>query len=85
MLFSPYTEDTIPIARGMVYPIGDQTIHGEPLIPYYMKVSVDTFVPAFGDTRLPIFSKANDTITLLKQSVWSFFQWPRCRISRILV
>nr|GEZ69790.1 hypothetical protein [Tanacetum cinerariifolium] len=36
-LFSPYTEDTMPIARGMVYPIGDGTIHGGPLIPYYMK------------------------------------------------
>ena len=85
MLFSPYTEDTTPIARGMVYPIGDGTIHGEPLVPFYMKVSVDTFVPAFGDTKLPILSKADDTITLLKQSVGSFFQWPRCRISRILV
>nr|GEZ03591.1 ulp1 protease family, C-terminal catalytic domain-containing protein [Tanacetum cinerariifolium] len=36
-LFSPYTEDMTPIARGMVYPIGDGTIHGGLLIPYYMK------------------------------------------------
>nr|GEZ55345.1 ulp1 protease family, C-terminal catalytic domain-containing protein [Tanacetum cinerariifolium] len=84
MLFSPYTEDSTPIARGMVYSIGDGTIYGEPLIPYYMKVSVDTFVAAFGDTKLPISSKANDTITMLKQSVGSFLQWLRCRISRIL-
>ena len=85
MLFSPYTEDMTPIARGMVYPVGDGTIHGEQLIPYYMKVSIDTFVPAFGDTKLPVLSKADDTITMLKQSVGSFLQWPRCRISRILV
>nr|GFC41062.1 ulp1 protease family, C-terminal catalytic domain-containing protein [Tanacetum cinerariifolium] len=84
-LFSPYTEDTTPIARGMVYPIGDGTIHGGPLIPYYMKVSIDSFVPAFGDTKLPVVSKADDTITLLEQSVGSFFQWPHCRISRTLV
>nr|GEV27200.1 ulp1 protease family, C-terminal catalytic domain-containing protein [Tanacetum cinerariifolium] len=74
----------MPIARGMVYPIGDGTIYGGPLIPYYIKVSIDSFVPAFGDTKLPVVSKANDTITLLEQSVWSFFQWPRCRISRTL-
>nr|GEZ67715.1 hypothetical protein [Tanacetum cinerariifolium] len=84
MLFSAYTEDSTPIARGMVYSIGDGTIHGEPFIPYYMKVSVDTFVAAFGDTKLPISSKADDTITMSKQSVGSFLQWPRCRISRIL-
>nr|GEU64695.1 ulp1 protease family, C-terminal catalytic domain-containing protein [Tanacetum cinerariifolium] len=83
-LFSPYTEDTTPIARGMVYPIGDGIIHGGPLIPYYMKASIDSFVPAFGDTKLPVVSKADDTITLLEQSVGSFFQWPRCRISRTL-
>lgn len=34
VLFSPYTEDTIPIARVMVYPIGDGNIHGGPLIPF---------------------------------------------------
>ncbi|GKA20627.1 hypothetical protein Tco_0700616 [Tanacetum coccineum] len=84
MLFSPYTEDKKPIARGMVYPIGDGTIHGGPLLPYYMKVSIDSFVPAFGGTKLPVPSKADDTITLLEQSVGSFFQWPRCRISRIV-
>nr|GEV17368.1 hypothetical protein [Tanacetum cinerariifolium] len=82
--FSPYTEDTTPIARGMIYPIGDGTIHGGPLIPYYMKVSIDSFVLAFGDTKLPVVSKADDTITLLEQSVMSFFQWPRCKISRTL-
>nr|GEU61963.1 ulp1 protease family, C-terminal catalytic domain-containing protein [Tanacetum cinerariifolium] len=80
-LFSPYTEDTTPIARGMVYPICDGTIHGGPVIPYYMKVSIDSFVPAFIDSKLPVVSKADDTITLLEQSVGSFFQWPRCRIS----
>ncbi|GJT39211.1 putative ribonuclease H-like domain-containing protein [Tanacetum coccineum] len=77
-------KDSTPIARGMVYLIGDGTIHGGPLIPYYMKVSVDTFVAAFGDTKLPIFLKADDTITMLKQSVGSFLQWPRCRISPCL-
>ncbi|PWA38281.1 ulp1 protease family, C-terminal catalytic domain-containing protein [Artemisia annua] len=84
MLFSPYTEDTTPIARGMVYPIGDGTIHGGQLIPYYMKVSIDSFIPAFGYTKLPVLSKADDTITMLRQSVGSFLQWPSCRISRIL-
>ncbi|GKF27422.1 hypothetical protein Tco_0083316, partial [Tanacetum coccineum] len=83
-LFSPYTEDTMSITRGMVYPIGDGTIHGGPLMPYYMKVSIDSFVLAFGDTKLPVVSKSDDTITLLEQSVGSFFQWSRCRISRIL-
>nr|GEY98001.1 ulp1 protease family, C-terminal catalytic domain-containing protein [Tanacetum cinerariifolium] len=83
-LFSPYIDDTTPIARGMVYLIGDGTIHGGPLIPYYMKVLIDSFIPAFGDTKLPVVSKADDTITLLEQSVGSFFQWPRCRISRTL-
>nr|GEW62919.1 hypothetical protein [Tanacetum cinerariifolium] len=83
-LFSPYTEDTTPIARGMVYPIGDVTIHGGPLIPYYMKVSMDFFVLAFGDTKLLVVSKADDTINLLEQSVGSFFQRPHCRISRTL-
>nr|GEV38208.1 ulp1 protease family, C-terminal catalytic domain-containing protein [Tanacetum cinerariifolium] len=84
MLFSAYTEDSTPIAHGMVYSIGDGTIHGEPLIPYYMKVLVDTFVAVFGDTKLPISSKADDTITMSKQLVGSFLQWPHCRISRIL-
>nr|GEX66147.1 ulp1 protease family, C-terminal catalytic domain-containing protein [Tanacetum cinerariifolium] len=80
-MFSPYTEDTTPIAHGMVYSIGDGTIHRGPLIPYYIKVSIDSYVPAFGDTKLPVVSKVDDTITLLEQSVGSFFQWPRCRIS----
>nr|GEX07048.1 hypothetical protein [Tanacetum cinerariifolium] len=44
-MFSPYTEYTTPIARRMVYSIGDGTIHGGPLIAYYMKVSIDSFVP----------------------------------------
>nr|GEW50841.1 hypothetical protein [Tanacetum cinerariifolium] len=83
-LLSPYTEDTTPIARGMVYSIGKGTIHGGPLIPYYIEVSIDSFVLAFGDTKLSVVLKADDTITLLEQSVWSFFQWPRCRISRTL-
>nr|GEZ49432.1 hypothetical protein [Tanacetum cinerariifolium] len=39
---------------------------------------------SFGDTKLPVVSKADDTITLLEQSVGSFFQWSRCRISRTL-
>ncbi|GJS47443.1 ulp1 protease family, C-terminal catalytic domain-containing protein [Tanacetum coccineum] len=84
MLFSRYTEDKKLRARGMVYPIGDGTIHAGPLLPYYMKVSIDSFVPAFGGTKLPVPSKADDTITLLEQSVGSFFQWPRCEISRIV-
>ncbi|GKB91293.1 ulp1 protease family, C-terminal catalytic domain-containing protein [Tanacetum coccineum] len=61
MLFSRYTEDKKPRARGMVYPIGDGTIHAGPLLPYYMKVSIDSFVPAFGGTKLPVPSKADDT------------------------
>ncbi|GJQ89763.1 ulp1 protease family, C-terminal catalytic domain-containing protein [Tanacetum coccineum] len=69
MLFSPYTEDKKPIARGMVYPIGDGTVHEGPLIPYYMKVSIDSFVPAFGGTKLPVSSKADDTNTLKQQCV----------------
>ncbi|GJT98416.1 hypothetical protein Tco_1093934 [Tanacetum coccineum] len=47
MLFCPFTEDKNPIARGMVYPIGD----------------------AFGGTKLPVSSKADDTITLKQQCV----------------
>ncbi|GJT24709.1 hypothetical protein Tco_0894646 [Tanacetum coccineum] len=40
--------------------------------------------PIGDGTKLPVSSKADDTITLLEQSVGSFFQWPRCRISRIM-
>ncbi|GJX59832.1 hypothetical protein Tco_0291222 [Tanacetum coccineum] len=47
MLFCPFTEDKNPIARGMVYPIGDD----------------------FGGTKLPVSSKADDTITLKQQCV----------------
>ncbi|GJX88920.1 hypothetical protein Tco_0340934, partial [Tanacetum coccineum] len=39
---------------------------------------------SYEGTKLPVSSKADDTITLLEQSVGSFFQWPRCRISRLM-
>ncbi|GJT57600.1 hypothetical protein Tco_0992654 [Tanacetum coccineum] len=40
MLFSPYTEDSTPIARGMVYPIGDGTIHRGPRGMVYRSMSL---------------------------------------------
>ncbi|GJR81811.1 hypothetical protein Tco_0152596 [Tanacetum coccineum] len=40
MLFSPYTEDSTPIACGMVYPIGDGTIHGGPRGMVYRSMSL---------------------------------------------
>ncbi|GJW55621.1 ulp1 protease family, C-terminal catalytic domain-containing protein [Tanacetum coccineum] len=53
-LFSPYTKDKTPIAWGVVYPIRDGIIHGVPIIPTYMKVTVDKVLPAYKLLKLPV-------------------------------
>ncbi|GJR29559.1 hypothetical protein Tco_1105791 [Tanacetum coccineum] len=72
-LFSPYTKDKTPIAWGVVYPIRDGIIHGVPIIPTYMKVTVDKVLPAYKTVKLPV-PGGDESVTLLGQAIGSFFQ-----------
>ena len=83
-MFSPYNKDKNPITWGVVYPIGDGIIHGAPIIPTYMKVTVDKVLPAYKSVKLPVIG-GDKSVTLLGQAIGSFFQWPQYRICRMKV
>nr|GFA53186.1 hypothetical protein [Tanacetum cinerariifolium] len=58
----------------------DGIIHEVPIIPTYIKVTVDKVLPAHKTVKLPVLGE-DESVTMLGQAIGSFFQWPRCRIS----
>lgn len=59
-----------------MYPTEETSLlHGQRVIPCYMKVSVTYVVPRYESVLLPIPDKDFDFNTL-KEAVGSFIQWP---------
>ncbi|XP_071700409.1 uncharacterized protein [Rutidosis leptorrhynchoides] len=80
MLLNPKSTEPVPCARGILYGTDHTLIHGQHMLPGYMKVSVKHVLPRYESVLFPIPDKDFE-INTLKEAVGAFIPWPVLRMS----